>query len=332
MSTSQIPMFGRAWELAVNTNPDASGNSQNIVVSSSSWEPEALRITFEVNMAAYKSLWFAKICIYNMNAATAQKILTQGMGVTLKAGFQLPGAGIIFQGQIYQPMWEQENAVDFKLTLMCYVGMKEVIGNYASFSGSPGSTQASLVAKMAASAYHPITVGSIDTTALSKTTLPRSRAFFGDPNAFVDAVAAGNNMQSWVGFNGMNLGDLQTATNNPITYTPTTGIIGTPQQTQDGVSFRVMLDPRLQVLQPPMQVAINNAVIRQMPRYPGSYPSILDKDGLYIVMGLQFVGDSRGTGGSWYTEVIAATSVGGKLAMLADAANPSTPLDRRSPR
>lgn len=332
-AVSKNPLFGRAWELTITTNPDSSGDSQSIVVSSSAWEPEALRITFEVNVTAYKSLWFARISIYNMNAATAQTILTQGMGVTLKAGFQNPGAGIIFQGQIYQPMWEQENVVDFKLTLMCYTGLKETIGNFASFAGSPGSTQAALVAKMAAAAQHPITLGAIDTTALAQTKLPRARAFFGDPNAFIDSVASGNNMQSWTGFNGLNLGNVEASSVvSTITYTPTTGIIGTPQQTQDGVMFRVLLDPRLQVQQPPMQVKIDNTVIRQLPRYPGSYPSILDKDGLYIVMGLLFYGDSRGEGGSWFTEVVAATSVGGKLAMLADAANPGVALDRRSQR
>jgi hypothetical protein len=329
-SVSKNPLFGRSWELTITTNPDASGNpQQSIVVSSSAWEPEALRITFEVNVTAYKSLWFARISIYNMNAVTAQTILTQGMGVTLKAGFQNPGAGIIFQGQIYQPMWEQIDVVDFKLTLMCYTGMKETIGNFASFAGSPGSTQADLIAKMAAAAQHPITLGAIDTTALAQTKLPRARAFFGDPHAFFDDVAAANNLQSWTGFNGFNLGDLQAAdATRTITYTPTTGIIGSPQQTQDGVMFRVLLDPRLQIKQPPMQVAIDNAVIRQLPRYPGSYPSILDKDGLYIPMGLLFVGDSRGEGGSWFTEIVAATSIGGKLAMLTEAGKVG--LDRRS--
>jgi hypothetical protein len=294
-AVSKNPLFGRAWELTIDTGTAEAGKTDSITVSSSAWEPEALRIVFEVNLTAYKSLWFAKISIFNMNAASAQVILTQGMSVTLKAGFQNPGAGIIFQGEIYQPMWEQIDVVDFKLTLMCYAGMKEVINNFVSFSSPAGAQQNAIVAKMAAASLHPITLGSIDTTALSKTALPRSRAFFGDPNAFIGSVASGNNMQTWTGFNGLNLGDLQSAdADATITYTPTTGILGTPQQTQDGVTFRVLLDPRLQIKQPPMQVAIDNTVIRQMPLYPGSYRSILDKDGLYIPMGLLFYGDSRG--------------------------------------
>lgn len=328
-AVSQNALFGRAWELSIDTAVDGEGNGETITVSSDAWDPEALRIAFDVNMPAFKSLWFAKISIYNMNAATAQKVLLQGMSVTLKAGYQKPGAQVIFKGEIYQPMWEQEDVVDFKLTLMCYTGLKETIGNFASFRGSAFSTQAALVAKMAAGAFHPITVDSIDQSALSKTTLPYPRPFFGDPHKFFDRVARANNMQTWVGFEGLNIGDMETDSSiATITYTPTTGILGTPQQTEDGVSLRVLLDPRLQILRVPIQIKIDNTVIRQLPRYPGSYPSILDKDGLYIVMGLNVVGDSRGT--DWYTSIVAATSVGGKLAMLADSADPSVSLDRRS--
>lgn len=330
---SKNPLFGWAWELTIDTAPDSAGNTQSIVVSSSAWDPEALRIVFEVDLPAYKSLWFAKISIYNMNKSTAQTVLTQGMSVTLKAGYQLQPYGIIFQGEIYQPMWEIEGQVDFKLTLMCYTGLKETIANFAIISGSPGSTQAAIIAKMAAAAFQPITVGAIDTTALSKTAYPRARAFFGDPNDFFDDVASANNMQSWVGFNGLNMGTMQAdSAIATLTYSPTTGILGTPQQTQDGIYFQVLLDARAQVTNPPMQVQINNAVIRQLPRYPGDYPTILDKDGLYIIMGIQHYGDSRSTGGGWYTGITAVTSVGGKLALQADALDPGQPLDRRSPR
>jgi hypothetical protein len=331
MSKSIIPQFGYAWELTIDLSPDGDGNGKSIVVSSSSWDPETLRITFDVDMPAYKALWFAKISIYNMNAATAQAVLTQGMSVTLKAGFQTQPYGVIFKGQIYQPMWEQEEVVDFKLTLLCYTGLKETLGNFASFRGNAFSTQAALVAKMAAGAYNTIPVDSIASSALSATQLPRARPFFGDPNEFFDEVAAANNMQSWVGFDGLNIGNVEA--DSPIatiTYSPTTGILGTPQQTEDGVSLKVALDPRLQVLRIPIQIKIDNAVIRQLPRYPGSYPSILDKDGLYIVMGVNHVGDSRGA--DWYTSIIACTSVGGKLALAADAADPTLSLDRRSPR
>jgi hypothetical protein len=332
VNQSKQSYFGWAWELTINTTPDADGNQQSIVVSSSEWDPETLRIVFDVNLPAYKSLWFARISIYNMNKATAQTILTQGMSVTLKAGYQTQPFGTIFEGEIYQPMWEMENVVDFKLTLMCYTGMKETIANFSSVQGSPNSTQAAIVASIAANAFHPITVGAIDTTALSQTKYPRARPFFGDPIKFIDRVARANNMQSWVGFNGLNVSSLEAdSAIATLTYSPTSGIIGTPQQTQDGIEFQVYLDARVTPTQPPLQVKIDNAPIRQLPKYPGDYPTILDKDGLYIVMGVNHVGDSRSNGGNWYTRIVAVTSVGGKLALQADALDPKVELDRRSP-
>jgi hypothetical protein len=135
-------------------------------------------------------------------------------------------------------------------------------------------------------------------------------------------------MQSWYGFNGLNIGAME-ADNavSTITYTATNGIIGTPQQTQDGVTFRVLLDPRLSVQRPPMQVNIANASIRQITTDPrDSYKPILDHDGLYIVMGLQYVGDNRGN--DWFTQIVGVTSVGGRMAMIAAGADPQ--LDRRS--
>lgn len=331
MAKSQNPLFGYAWELSIDTSPDGDGTSETITVSSSSWDPEALRIVFDVDMPAFRSLWFAKVSIYNMNAATAQKVITQGMNLTLKAGFQTQPYGTIFEGVIYQPLWEREGVVDFKLTLMCYTGLAEIIGNFASVRGSAGSIQSGLIAQIAQASQTPVAIDQLSTALLPQSALPRPRPFFGDPNEFFERVAAGSNLQQWVGFRGLNMTDVQaTAGSDTIEYSPTTGILGTPVQTQDGISMRVALDARLQTLNPAMQVKINNAVIRQLEKYPGDFPTILDKDGLYLVMGVRHVGDSRSD--TWYTEITGCTSTGGKLAIIYDSLNPSQKLDRRSPQ
>ncbi len=317
MSTSQQPLFGRAWSLSITTA------SKVITVSCSAWEPESLRIRFEVSLAAHVDRWYARIEIYNATSELMQEVLTQGQSVVLSAGYQNPGAQTIFEGQIYQPMWERENGVDFKLTLMCYTGLKESINNLASLSGTPGQTQAALIAQMCANAHTPITVGGIDTTAIADTRLPRARAFFGDPRVFINDVAKRNGIQTWTGFDGLWIKSYQVDDSTPtITYGPENGLLGTPQQTQDGVEFDVLLDPRLVITASPNQVKLNQSAIRQRPRVLGEYPSILDQDNTYIVMGVDFVGDSRGN--DWYAHVVAVTSVGGKLALYTDAATSST--------
>lgn len=330
---SKQSYFGWAWELVVTTKPSADGSTQQLTVSSSKWDPEALRMVFDINMPGYKALWFAKIEIYNMNSVTAQLVITQGATVVLKAGYQTQPYGVVFQGKVYQSFLELEDVTDNKVTLMCFTGLEEVIANFASFSGSPGSTQNDLIANMAKTAFTPMAVGSVSTEALSQTKYPRARGFFGDPNEFIDEVAAANNMVSFYGFNGVNIGAIDGQSPiATITYTPVTGIIGTPQVTEEGVLFRVLMDARVQIVLPAMQVIINNAVIRALPRYPGDYPTILDKDGQYFVMRVNHYGDTRSDGGAWYTQILGATSIGSKLGLEANALDPNKPLDIRSPR
>ena len=329
--TSKTPLFGRAWSLTVTPPSDSGSAGPGTTISSSAWDPETLRITFEVDLPAFASAWFAKIDIWNLDATTAQQLIYgQGATVSLEAGYQLKPYGLIFQGVVYQALYERVGVVDSKVTLMCYTGMKEVLGNFASFRGEAQSTQAALIGKMIAGANTPITVGNISTELLTSTKLPRARAFFGDPSKFVDAVAAANNMQAWYGFDGLNISTMGADDAVPtLTYTATTGILGTPQQTQDGVTFRVALDNRPMVQNPPMQVNISGSTIKQLPVAVGSYRPILDANGLYLVNGVQHVGDSRGQ--DWYTIINGFTSTGGKLAMVYDAAAPSKELDRRSP-
>jgi hypothetical protein len=332
-SISKQSYFGWAWDLEITTQPDASGTSQVLRVSSSAWDPETLRIVFDIDMPGYKSLWFAKIEIYNLNSPTAQLVLTQGATIKLSAGYQTQPYGLIWQGKIYQTFITLEDVTDNKLTILSYTGLAETIANFASFPGTPGSTQGDLVAKMAASAFTPITLGSVSTEALSQTKYPRARGFFGDPNEFIDEVAAGNGMVSFFGFNGLNLGTIDgEATVETLTYTPTTGILGTPQVTQDGIQLRVLLDARLKVQVPAQQVKIDNTVLQQLPRYPGDYPTVLDKNGTYFVCRVNHFGDSRSSGGGWYSQIIGATSIGSKLQLEANALDASKPLDIRSPR
>ena len=345
-NVSQIANFGQAWKLTITTPPDAMGKSKVYTMYEMAWTPETMRIVFEVNILGYSShatFWTAKIELYNLasgtsndqNKPTAQDFLYgQGSTVELSAGYQAGPFGVIFAGTVYQTMYERPEVVDSKVTLMCYTGLEETIGNFAQFRGNANMTQAALVAKMCAGAQVPIPIdpGSQNALqALPQTQLPRARPFFGDPHKFIDDVAAANNLQSWYGSDGVaisTMADPDAVTT--ITYTPATGILGVPQQTQDGVNLVVTLDPRLRVSVPPMQINISSSIIRQLQFTPPGYRPILDPNGNYLVNGLQYRGDSRGN--QWETEITAFTSVGGRAAYIYDATNPNGPsLDRRAP-
>jgi hypothetical protein len=360
---SKVPLFGRAYSLIVDLPAAASGGAQTVEVTNSAWEPEALRIVFEVSLTGYSShssLWYAKIDIYNTSPELAQSLITgQGATVTLSAGYQT-GTGqynVIFEGEVYQVMFERVGVVDAKITLMCYTGLAETIANLATVRGDAQMTQVALIQRICAAANTPIPIASIDTTALSQTTLPRARPFFGNPHKFVDEVAAGNNMQSWYGFDGLAVSTMNTlptvaanqkvyadavendglttslALTPDIIYDATSGqVIGTPQQTQDGLSMSVLLDPRLRVFAPPQVIQLTNSQIRQLGYYPSGYRPYLDPSGFYQVNGVQHNGDTWGGGDEWRSEIVALTSIGGKAAYVIQATTPAVTLDRRAPR
>jgi hypothetical protein len=95
---------------------------------------------------------------------------------------------------------------------------------------------------------------------------------------------------------------------------PKNGLIGVPEQTQEGVTFRTLLDPRIKLM---TMVKIDNSYIRQMRQEIGQYPALLDQDGQYQAYKVCHIGDTRGQ--EWYTEV---EGIGryGKIPMLLNSA------------
>src|SRR5947209_6671930 len=102
VTPNQNPLFGRYYKLDVSI-PNGAGNGGTTVLTlaSNSFEPEALRMTFDVQLYAFQAYWYAEICIYNLDQATTQQLLAQpqtgaaalgqikqGMVATLSAGYQ----------------------------------------------------------------------------------------------------------------------------------------------------------------------------------------------------------------------------------------------------
>lgn len=91
-------------------------------------------------------------------------------------------------------------------------------------------------------------------------------------------------------------------------------LIGTPQQTEFGVDFRVLLDSRLTAKLPPLQAQLKNVVIEQIPVQIGTKLTTLTADGVYFVAGVRHLGDTRGN--QWESRVIGTSSLVGLSALL----------------
>ena len=306
-----LPLFGRRWNLKIENSDGTTVEFGTNPPPGNPFVPEPLQITFDVHMAI-QGWWTAEIVIYNLNSPTEQEVLIQGSTVTLDAGYNNTQYGTIFKGTIYQPLWERENGVDYKITLMCACGLIEDGKNFINQTIAGGITQRILVAQMAKACRISLNASNID--GVSNTKQTRASTYFGQPGDHFQDVADFNNANMWFSDLAINIGKLAQENVLPtISYDPGTGLLGTPQQTQEGVEIVVNLDPR-PVLR--SQVQLNeDVVIAQLKRGFPSYPTILDANGLYIVGRLNHVGDSRGN--TWDTRITGFVNAASILSLQA---------------
>jgi hypothetical protein len=305
--------FGRAWKLTVNGKVMLTSDDGN----------QAARMIFETYQPGYRAYWYCDIQIYNLDAPTENSLISYGDTVLLEGGYaNNVNYGKIFEGRVFQATWTRENVTDFVLGLHCIMGLNSLVNNFTRAVHSRFTKQVDIVKNIAAQARKPIALDPETLTAqFSEQKLARTQVTHGSPEDDIEDIAVSEGMQIWTkdADEKLVMGHLSGTPGQTIIYSATTGILGTPQQirgnnagmlgapviTQGGIEFKVLLDTRLEVRLPPVQVQIVNSSIRQMLYKVNQNPSILDQDGQYIVGGVRHVGDTRGT--DWYTEVTAYT-------------------------
>ena len=310
--------FGRAWSLAITLQ--ATGESWTIPDGSGG---EVLKCTFDIEQQTNSAYWFADIAVYNFLPSMA-KVIQQGDAVTLTAGYNDPGSGVIFTGTVYQPLWERANETDYKLTLHCLVGLFEDQLGKVQTTIAAGLSQAAGVRQVVAAvnAANPgkpvLRIEALDPSLETKP-YPRGVPVSGLARLYFDQVAIDNQMQCWIGWNGLNIRPLYSDSDTPdIIYAPpysqlsntetsdgATGgtkytLIGTPQQTQLGVNFRTLLDSKVGLGQ---LVKLENVLAQRLPQIPNQFQALYFPDGLYIIAGIRHRGDTRSN--DWYTDIIA---------------------------
>jgi hypothetical protein len=331
---TMIKQFGRKWEILVRTPGEEFKISSVAPPGIDQKHFEPLRVVFEISeVANYGAFWFADITFYNLNPETQGRFLSidEGMEVIINAGYENEvhenSYGEIFRGRVFQPLWERENSVDFKATLHCITGRDVLSDSVISTNYKAYSSQNDLIKQMASrnttktpTVYQtgkrqPLQ-WSIDARNLPDTPSSRGDVLFGSPRKYLDQMARENGMQWWYdGTDTVKIADLaKNQAPETITYTPTSGIIGTPQQTREGASIRILLDPRFRVKLPAMKIKIDNSNLKVLPVYPGEFPRAIDLKAEYLVAGVRHVGDTRGN--SWYTEITGVTAAYANLMLI----------------
>lgn len=263
-----------------------------------------LRIKFSVKRSDTMTPNVADIRVYNLEEQTALRIRKEFTRVILQAGYE-GNFGVIFQGNIKQVILGRESATDTFIDIVAGDGDRAYNFAIVNATLAKGSTQADQVAA-AVTAMTPkgVTAGHLGT--LPANQLPRGKSMYGNARNYL-RDAAQTTQHSWsiqdekVTF----VAKKAYLPGERVILTSKTGMIGTPQQTNEGVNVKCLLNPNLRIAS---RVQIDNASIQRfkinlsVPNSAANIPAPLTADGVYYVLVVEHTGDTRGI--EWYSNLI----------------------------
>lgn len=251
------------------------------------------------------------IRVHNLSDATVKTIKGEFSEIRLQAGYETSSNyGEIFVGTIKQFRTGKDAANNVNSYLDIFASDADINYNFGFVNQTvAGGTTDEDVAKAIAQAMNiPLdpNAGGFLTGGIR----PRGKTLIGLGRAYMRDIARTHNVR-WSIQNGM-------LTLVPLTgYLPgeivvlnsQTGLIGRPEQTDNGIDIRCLLNPKLQV---GGRVQIDQASINQtsinpggsgFPQYGAPIPLLasVTADGIYRVLAVEYQGDTRG--GPWYSDI-----------------------------
>lgn len=263
-----------------------------------------LRIKFSVKRSDTMTPNTADIRVYNLDLQTAIKIRKEFTRVILQAGYQ-GNFGVIFQGNIKQVILGRESATDTFIDIVAGDGDRAYNFAVVNSTVAAGCTQADQITT-AVGAMKPkgVSAGHVgDTTPVQ---LPRGKVMYGNARNYLRSVAQ-TTQSTW------SIQDEKVTFVSKKAYLPgerviitsKSGMIGTPQQTNEGVNVKTLLNPNIKISS---RIQIDNASIElvkinlSVPNSAANIPAPVTADGVYYVLVAEHTGDTRGI--EWYTNLI----------------------------
>lgn len=285
--------------------------------------PITLRTVFHVERGDFQEPNVCDIRIYNMTEATGRTILPHDH-LVLQAGYE-GNYGVIFQGDIKQVRVGRDDGKD------SYVDIKAADGDEAyNFSTTVLSMAAGAKPENILKQYISNMAKFGLNLGYKPDLLPN-----GSIRGKIDFGMTRDGMREWAEQNGCkwHVQDEQVLIVPKQSYMPSefpvvsieTGLIGVPEQIEEGLAVQVLLNPALKVGQ--CFKLDNRSVVSRLRVGTESIPTQnlggeldqikLSADGLYYVMNASHHGDTRGD--PWYTDLI-CLSVDASLSASIDPA------------
>jgi len=277
------------------------------------------RIKFNTQAASVETPNSVAIRVYNLADATVQKITEKGefSDVALNAGYEGGNYGLIFKGTIKQYRIGRESATDNYLDILASDGDLGFNQGYINTTLASGYTLEDVT--KACQAGMPSTTlaptGGIKFSGGGNFLNPQLRGtvLFGLPRIHMRNCAATLNA-AWSIQNGALTLIPKTGylPGEAVKINVGTGLIGIPEQTDEGVNIRCLLNSSIKV---GGLIRLNNKELQRLMSSGGNpyntpynqragiqFNAPLSDDGTYMAFGIEHEGDTRGH--DWYTNLI----------------------------
>jgi len=268
----------------------------------------ALRVRFNIKDSTLQAPRVAEIRITNLNEITSKKLLGQkGKPVELNAGYR-DEIGRIFKGEIKQVRMGRESPTETYLDV--FAATQERAYNNAIVSKTlPANSTGQDIYQACLDAMKPfgVTQGQIP-DALSKIKYPRPVTLFGMARDHLRTLAYSSGCTWNIRDDNLDVIPKDGARDgSAIVLTSRTGLIGLPAQAEQGIIARCLINSKIginstvKIDQKSIQQAAQNLSYGGEPFNSEPYLPSLAADGLYRVVGMDHIGDTRGT--PWYCEL-----------------------------
>lgn len=263
-----------------------------------------LRIVFKIKKSDAQTPNTAEIRVYNLADGTANRIRKEFQNITLQAGYE-SNYGLIFNGNIKQVRFGRENGTDSFIDIAAADGDNAYNFAVVNATLAAGSRQSDQINAAAGSmSGRGVSIGHMDATGGVK--LPRGKVMYGMARDYLrqSSDASGS---SW----SIQDGKVQLVSltgvmpNQAVLLTSKTGLVGQPEQTNDGIKARCLLNPMLRI---GGKVQINEKDVAEA-KLPGTSkdaqankPPAIEADGFYRLLVVEHSGDTRGN--DWYSDLV----------------------------
>ena len=234
--------------------------------------------------------------------------------VVINAGYEHGNYGVIFQGNVKQFKDGRENNKDSYLDIYAADGDFGFINGVINETLAAGTSVAQQAQKIADSMPGIDIDGFSSAPAIDQQHTPtlRGKTLAGMSRFYLRNLASKINT-SWSIENGkiLMIPIKSYRIGEAVVINVNTGLIGLPEQTDNGINFTILLNSALRI---GGLVKLNNAEIPQLSQANPNQPlkfdsldqvqanSLINADGVYRVYSIEHEGDTRGA--SWYSHVV----------------------------